>query len=513
MKNLISLFVLISFMALITACGEDEPALDSGATISGVVASASVDNLGTFGPLAITVEAADGLAALAITKDGIAYDAETFSGQTTAVYEFSYTAIEADEDENITFTFTVTDVDGDAETGILVLSVGAAIPNEIKTGLITSNETWTADRIYELSGRVIVDAGATLTIEAGTIIKGKEGDGSLASALIIARGAKLMANGTAENPIIFTSILDDIEVGEKMGSNLTKNDNQKWGGVIILGNAPISAESGDNEASIEGLPGDETFGLYGGSIADDNSGTITYVSIRHGGALIGEGNEINGLTLGGVGNGTVINHVEVFATLDDGIECFGGTVNISNAMVFWQGDDGIDLDQNYSGTIDNWVVSHGDGVGTDEGLEIDGPEGTANDGLFTLSNGTVKSDGIAGSAADLKSKAQGTLNNVKFEGYAGGATLKIRASYQNNCSEAKEDAFTHLTDANATLVITSSEFGNVNVYTSSTDANDSDCAVSDADQTAAATAATSTSATGADMSVFSWTAASMSGDL
>lgn len=500
-------------MGFIVSCGDDEVEPDNDATISGVLATASVENLGTYGPVTITVGAADGLASLAVTKDGVSFANETYSGETTATYEFSYTATAADEDANIAFVFTATDADGDTEIVTLVVSVGAALPNEVKTGLIMADETWTADRIYELSGRVIVSDGTTLTIEAGTIIKAREGNGSLASALVVARGAKLMANGTADAPVVFTSVLDNIKVGEKMGPNLTKADNQKWGGIIVLGKATISAENGDSEASIEGLPADEAFGLYGGSTDDDDSGTITYVSIRHGGSLIGNGNEINGLTLGGVGTGTTINHIEVFATLDDGIECFGGTVNITNAMIFWQGDDGIDLDQNYSGTIDNWVVSHGDGVGTDEGLELDGPEGTANQGLFTLSNGTVKSDGVAGSAADIKSKAQGTLDNVKFEGYAGGATLKIRASYSNECADAKEDAFTHLTDATPTLVISGSQFGALSVYTGSTDSNETDCTVSATDQTAADAAATSASATGADQTVFDWTAAAMSGGL
>ncbi|XOV92703.1 MAG: hypothetical protein ACFHWX_21175 [Bacteroidota bacterium] len=395
---------------------------------------------------------------------------------------------------------------------------GGNISEEVKTGLITANETWTADRIYELAGRVIVDEGVTLTIDPGTIIKGREGSGSLASALIVARGGKIMAEGTADNPIIFTSILDNIEVGQKAGSNLDKTDNQLWGGLIVLGKAPISAEEGDTEASIEGIPADDSFGLYGGDVANDNSGIIKYVSIRHGGSLIGDGNEINGITLGGVGSGTTIDHVEVFATLDDGIEFFGGTVNVSNLLIYWQGDDGVDIDQNYAGTVSNFVVMHGDGVGTDEGLEIDGPEGTASDGLFTLENGSIISDGIAGSAADLKSKAQGTLSNIKFSGYEGGAKIKVRYSTKDNCGTVKTDAYTHMTDGTPSLVIEGSEFGSISVYTGSfntadgsgEDGVDAECDVPADAQTAAASKATSTTATGADMSVFSgWTLADM----
>lgn len=396
--------------------------------------------------------------------------------------------------------------DDDPDTGTSVTT------NEVKSGIITANETWTNDRIYELAGRVIVDDGVVLTIEPGTIIKGREGSGSQASALIVSRGAKIQAEGTASAPIIFTSALDNIAVGQMTGTNLDETDNAKWGGVVILGKAPISAEDGDAEASIEGIPADESFGLYGGSAANDNSGVFKYVSIRHGGTLIGEGNEINGLTLGGVGTGTVIDHVEIFATLDDGIEFFGGTVNVSNLLVYWQGDDGVDIDQNFSGTVDNFVVSHGAGVETDEGLEIDGPEGTLKNGLFILKNGTITNDGKEGSAADIKSKAQGTLQNIKFSGYAN-AKLKIRASYNNNCLDSKEDAFSHLTGANPSLVITNTEFDVIEVYTKSqNDAGTSDCTVSDADQAAASAAVTSAVATGADGAVFSgWTAASVNG--
>ena len=315
---------------------------------------------------------------------------------------------------------------------------------EVLSGAIGSNTTWTSDKVYELAGKVIVPEGIILNIEPGTIIKGRSGSGSLASALIIARGGQIMAVGTAERPIIFTSVLDDIEPGELDGGNLTELNNETWGGLIILGSAPISAGNGDTEAQIEGIPADEEYGRYGGNDANDNSGILQYVSVRHGGALIGEGNEINGITLGGVGSGTTIDHIEVAATLDDGIEFFGGTVNVSNAIISYQGDDGVDIDQNYSGTVDNFVVIHG-GDDTDEGLEIDGPEGsTYTDGKFMLKNGTlIAKDQIKTSAADFKSKAQGTITNCSWIGYA--KFIKVRASFDpDNLCASKTDAYTRL---------------------------------------------------------------------
>lgn len=292
------------------------------------------------------------------------------------------------------------------------------------TGAITENTTWTNDNVYILNQKVVVDNGATLTIEAGTIIMGTPGTGSLASALIVARGSKINAVGTPSAPIIFTSSSDNIEIGQTAGTNLDENDRGLWGGVLILGNAPCSFSGDITEAQIEGIPADDTFGLYGGTDAADNSGVFSYVSIRHGGALIGEGNEINGLTLGGVGTGTVINNVEVVANIDDGIEFFGGTVNVSDLLVWAQGDDALDIDQAYSGTIDNAVVVLGDF--SDHALEIDGPEGTAN-GAFTLQNATLIGNLTTdkGEYADFRSNAQGTTSNIYAFGFKDDSDIEL----------------------------------------------------------------------------------------
>ncbi len=292
------------------------------------------------------------------------------------------------------------------------------------TGAISANTAWTNDNIYELNQKVVVEDGVTLTIEAGTIIKGKPGTGSLASALIIARGAKINAEGTSTNPIIFTSSSDNIDAGQTSGTNLNESNRGLWGGLIILGKAPCSFKGDLSEVQIEGIPADDTFGLYGGTIADDDSGILRYVSIRHGGALIGEGNEINGLTLGGVGNKTVIDNIEVVANVDDGIEFFGGTVNATNLLVWAQGDDGLDIDQAYSGTIDNAIVILGDA--SDHALEIDGREGTAT-GSFTLTNVTLMGNlnTSNGEYADFRSKATGTISNVYAKGFKDSSDVEL----------------------------------------------------------------------------------------
>ena len=306
-----------------------------------------------------------------------------------------------------------------------------------KAGLLKVNETWNADSIYVLTGRFVIDAGVTLTIEPGTIIKGKEGDGANASVLIVSKGGLIDAQGTADQPIVMTSVLDNINVGQRNGSNLDETDKGLWGGLIILGDAPISANA--STSLIEGLPANEPWAEYGGSNPTDNSGTITYMSVRHGGTLIGDGNEINGITFGGVGSGTTIDHIEVFATLDDGVEFFGGTVNVSNVSVTAQGDDGFDIDQAYSGTIDNFVyVAGGD---SDHGLEVDGPEGSST-GSFTLKNGTLM--GLNGEYADFRDGAAGNVENLFFFGFSSNADFEIDDSTSSSNYSNKLLNFTNI---------------------------------------------------------------------
>ena len=285
--------------------------------------------------------------------------------------------------------------------------------NTIVNSNITTNTTWTKDNIYELAGRITVENGATLTIEAGTIIKGQAGSGSNATALLIARGAKLNAVGTELAPIIFTTVADEISkeqvaAGNFTSPNLTNDISGLWGGVIILGRAPISASS--TEIQIEGIPTTDMNGLYGGTDATDNSGIIKYVSIRHGGANIGNGNEINGLTLGGVGNGTTIENIEIIGNQDDGVEFFGGSVNLTNLIVVNSGDDAVDTDQAWTGTLNNFIVICG--AATDHALEIDGPEGTLL-GSHTLKNGSVKGSSVA-ELGDFRACARGTFENIFF---------------------------------------------------------------------------------------------------
>lgn len=234
----------------------------------------------------------------------------------------------------------------------------------------TGTTTWTKNNTYFLEGMVFVNSGSVLTIEAGTVIKGKAGAGASASALIVARGGKIMAEGTADLPIIFTAESDPTVRKEdgtlSQSTALDQTKNGLWGGLIILGNAGLNSNPG--QTAIEGIPTTESRGLYGGSNDADNSGVLKYVSIRHGGTDIGAGNEINGLSLGGVGSGTTIDYIEVYANADDGIEFFGGTVTAKHLLVSNTGDDSFDYDEGFRGKGQYWVsLSPGDRHGEHDG--------------------------------------------------------------------------------------------------------------------------------------------------
>jgi len=303
---------------------------------------------------------------------------------TTLTFSSTLFFLACDDDiETLTITDTVTEIETDTVTvteGVEVLILGN----------ITADATWSADSVYILGGRIAVISGVTLTIEAGTIIKGQYGTGANATSLVVARGAILNAQGTSTSPIIFTAVADKIQPGEILSPNMPSDAGGLWGGVIILGNAPASLGDDALESNIEGIPTSDINGLYGGTDAADNSGTISYISIRHGGSNIGEGNEINGLTLGGVGSATSIEGVEVVANADDGIEWFGGTVNVSKVLIWNSNDDGLDTDQDWQGTCSDYIIVTPQGGSA---FELDGPEGTAKvngaDGFHTFSNGVV----------------------------------------------------------------------------------------------------------------------------
>jgi hypothetical protein len=330
------------------------------------------------------------------------------------------------------------------------------INEDIKSG---QDITWTKDKVYILNKRIVVEDGGKLRIQAGTIIKGQVGSGANASCLIIARGGQIFAEGTAAEPIIFTSIADAIlpktdgdAVKVIASPNLASNINGLWGGLIVLGRAPISADA--EAVQIDGIPTSDLRGLYGGTNATDNSGVLKYISIRHGGALIGNSNEINGLTLGGVGSGTIVENIEIVSNQDDGVEFFGGTVNAKNIIVWNSGDDAIDTDQAWAGTLDNFIVICGDN--TDHAIEVDGPEGSLL-ASHTIKNGSVKGSSSA-EMADYRSSARATTENVYFFNFpspkdpAGRGDLSLKSTNDQTSLVTFNDGFLTFSNLQVTLV-------------------------------------------------------------
>lgn len=292
----------------------------------------------------------------------------------------------------------------------------------------TGTVTWESGKEYILEGKVFVNDGQVLTIEAGTVIRAKQGSGSSASALIVARGGRIIAEGTAANPIIFTCEGDDLE------GSIDYDDRGLWGGVIILGMATINTSSGED--NIEGISTSEPRGIFGGSNDEDNSGVLKYVSIRHGGTDLGQDNEINGLTFGGVGSETVIENIEVISNADDGIEIFGGTVNLKNIVVTHCSDDAIDIDLGYRGNAQFLCLIQNDEYG-DNLLEIDGGDDVKTAMPYSTPiiynvTGVGRNSEYSNKLITFNDNAGGRIYNSVFINQGNGVTIEYSASRKSS---------------------------------------------------------------------------------
>lgn len=317
------------------------------------------------------------------------------------------------------------------QAGLIGLAIAGAAHAQVAVNTdITTSTTWTAGNTYQLFGQIYVRNGATLTIEAGTVIYSPTGaEGSLA----VARGSQIFVNGTEERPVVFTSQNDIATWAPLAGHPTGKNPktgtwrpaSNEWGNLTIMGRGFISicntagyqgAFSPNNVADMEGLvaqvalPG---INQYGGGDDNDDSGTIRYCSLRYGGKVIGLGNELNGISLGGVGRGTDIDHVEIMNGIDDGFEIWGGTVSPRYVSIWNIGDDSFDIDQGWRGTAQFGLIvqgysvtpgtgNQGSGVG-DNLFETDGAEDPAHEPVTraAICNFTVigQPDNLVGSSS------------------------------------------------------------------------------------------------------------------
>lgn len=234
------------------------------------------------------------------------------------------------------------------------------------SGEITTNTTWKAKNTYKLEGFVYVTSGATLTIEPGTIIKG---DKTTKATLVVEPGGKIMARGTKDKPIVFTS---NQPAGQRSYGD--------WGGIVLCGYAPVNSATGTQK--IEGGPRT----VYGGTDLSDNSGVLQYVRIEFSGVEYATDNEINGLTMGGVGAGTTLDHIQVSYCGDDSYEWFGGNVNAKYLVAFRGWDDEFDTDNGFSGKLQFLVGLRDPNVADkskSNGFESDNDAGGSNNAPFT----------------------------------------------------------------------------------------------------------------------------------
>jgi hypothetical protein len=361
-------------------------------------------------------------------------------------------------------------------------------------GDLLANTILTCDKTYILDKKIYVPDGKVLTINPGTVVKGRfTAVAANVSALVVQRGGKIYASGTPDCQIVFTAEADNLD-----GTYPIANKGQ-WGGVLIAGkatnnltlaaNGPFQAGVGDGKLCVanglgtfEGFASSNSRDQFGvdlntGSFDDnDNSGILKYVSIRYSGALLVVGSEINGLTLGSVGRGTTIDHIEIVSCADDGIEFFGGTVNVKYYASLFGNDDMFDWDDGYSGKVqfvfgiktDNTTAS----LEADNGFEMDADDQKSN--LLPRSHpiiynvtmigntkATLNSDNSGLAAIEAKELTEGEIYNSVFANWRYGLNLIKTLGTRTGTSEAYHNWSNSTGNGSNSLKIKCNTFVNV----------------------------------------------------
>mgnify|MGYP002062296821 CR=1 FL=1 len=304
-----------------------------------------------------------------IAFSAVAIAAMTGCGDTTVTYGDSTVTITGDV---ITTGDTGGNTNGDTTpTSFDTILAGAKfLPQQTLSGDISTSMTLTNDTLWVLDGLAVVKPGVTLTVEPGTVIAGLAGTGDATSYMIVDKDAEINADGTADKPIIFTSMqrVEDptnLEVGQ-------------WGGLTVIGNAAMDNQVNPYEVN--------TAFTAGSGQATDSSGILRHVKILNSGITMAQDKEINGLSLIGVGSGTEISNITVDYSDDDGIEIWGGTVNLTNITIEHCTDDYFDIDDGFSGTVKNLDINTTTG---NAGIEMSGVTAATFDG-FTITTGATQ---------------------------------------------------------------------------------------------------------------------------
>ena len=320
---------------------------------------------------------------------------------TIAFVAMLFIACQTDDTADIIINSTTNNNGGGSDPTSSLIEIG---------GTKTQDFTLEIGADYVLTEALIMNEGTTLTIPAGTVIKANAGSDVYVA---ISQGAKIIAEGTSSEPIVFTSNVATPNAGD-------------WGGLILLGKAPINSVSGGTATStseIGGLP-------YGGSNAEDNSGILRYVRVEYSGGAADASSENNAFSFYGVGNGTTVEYIQAFEGKDDGLEFFGGTVEASFISVIGAQDDSVDWTEGFSGTLTNIYIEHG--VEHDKGIEADGYNtdigNNSNPQYFskpTINNVVILGRGSANGneAIRLRAGTQGIFNNILIIGFEEGFDL------------------------------------------------------------------------------------------
>lgn len=279
---------------------------------------------------------------------------------------------------------------------------GPAVTTINLSGVYTENIILDPTVEYIVTGPVLIADGATLTVPAGMTIKAQPV--GVNAYIAIQQGGRIIADGSASEPIIFTS-------------NAAEPGSGDWGGIVLCGRAPINSTADGSEDTATSEVGSLS---YGGNIPTDNSGILEYVRIEYAGGAIDGNAELNGLSVYGVGSGTTIDYVEVFEGSDDGFEFFGGTVNASHLVVVNSEDDSIDWTEGFVGTLTDVYVQHG--VSHDKAFECDGFNTDFSNvaGYFskpTVTNVTIAGINDASEAVRLRAGTQGIFTNLVFNDF------------------------------------------------------------------------------------------------
>ena len=406
MKSIKIIALLLSVITIFQACKDTTPAV---VPVPSIITTGTLTGIpGATVQLKASINAPGGIKTITVLKNGAAFDSQTGTGQTTLEYTKDYVIENLAANSVVNFTIQATDNGGQVSALTTIPVTVTAIPaKQVITvqGVLEGNISWTADKIYKLVGFVrlgeeavfgTVTKTGVLTIAPGTLIIG---DRATKGTLVVQRGSRIVANGTATQPIIFTS---ERNPGEREPGD--------WGGLVICGRAVNNRpnDGGVGNRQLEGAYG----GFHGGTDDADNSGSLRYVRVEFAGIPVQPNAEVNSFTFGSVGSGTVMEYLQASNGLDDSFEWFGGTVNAKYLIAYKGLDDDFDCDFGFTGNVQYAI-----GIRGATQADISGSNG------FEVDNDAQGSGNVPFTAP--------IFANVSIIGPKADATTAISAQFQN----------------------------------------------------------------------------------